>query len=176
MNAIGHPKPLTATGMISDRFGKDPNYSGYTAENGKEYAAKFGVDDFAGGFIRLEGDIILDFRISWAMNMDSPGDTIILGTEGGLRIPATECWNGTVGGEMTIYKEVEGLQTELKVPIINAKTDRIGQKIGSFVEAVKNGGTAPVPTSQIIYNQAIIDGLALSAALGREVEIEIPEI
>jgi len=110
------------------------------------------------------------------MNMDSPGDTIILGTEGGLRIPATECWNGTVGGEMTIYKEVEGLQTELKVPIINTKTDRIGQKIGSFVEAVKNGGTAPVPTSQIIYNQAIIDGLALSAALGREVEIEIPEI
>ena len=157
MNAIGHPKPLTATGMISDRFGKDPNYSGYTAENGKEYAAKFGVDDFAGGFIRLEGDIIL-------------------GTEGGLRIPATECWNGTVGGEMTIYKEVEGLQTELKVPIINAKTDRIGQKIGSFVEAVKNGGTAPVPTSQIIYNQAIIDGLARSAALGREVEIEIPEV
>ena len=70
----------------------------------------------------------------------------------------------------------EGLQTELKVPIINAKTDRIGQKIGSFVEAVKNGGTAPVPTSQIIYNQAIIDGIARSAELGHEIEINIPEI
>ena len=176
MNAIGHPKPLTATGMISNRFGKDPNYSGYAPENAAEFAEKFGVDDFAGGFIRLEGDIILDFRISWAMNLDTPGDTIILGTEGGLRIPSTECWNGSVGGEMTIYKEVEGLQTELKVPIINAKTDRIAQKIGSFVEAVKNGGTAPVPTSQIILNQAIIDGLARSAELGREVEIKIPEI
>ena len=108
--------------------------------------------------------------------MDSPGDTIILGTEGGLRIPATECWNGTVGGEMTIYKELEGVPTELKVPIIGGKCDRVGLKVGSFVEAVKNGGTAPVPTSQIIYNQAIIDGLARSAAIGREVEIEIPEI
>ena len=177
MNAIGHPKPLTATGMISNRFGKDPNYSGYNPKTAKEFAEKFGVDDFAGGFIRLEGDIILDFRISWAMNMDSPGDTIILGTEGGLRIPATECWNGTVGGEMTIYKELQGQQTELKVPIIgNGKCDRVGLKIGSFVEAIKNGGTAPVPTSQIILNQAIIDGLARSAALGREVEIEIPEV
>jgi len=176
MNAIGHPKPLTATGMISDRFGKDPHYSGYNPAYAEEFAEKFGVDDFAGGFIRLEGDIILDFRISWAMNMDSPGDTIILGTEGGLRIPATECWNGTVGGEMTIYKELEGVPTELKVPIIGGKCDRVGLKVGSFVEAVKNGGTAPVPTSQIIYNQAIIDGLARSAAIGREVEIEIPEI
>ncbi len=176
MNAIGHPKPLTATGMISDRFGKDPHYSGYNPAYAEEFAEKFGVDDFAGGFIRLEGDIILDFRISWAMNMDSPGDTIILGTEGGLRIPATECWNGTVGGEMTIYKELEGVPTELKVPIIGGKCDRVGLKVGSFVEAVKNGGTAPVPTSQIIYNQAIIDGLARSAAIGHEVEIEIPEI
>ncbi len=177
MNALGHPKPLTATGTVSNHFGTDPNYSGYRADLAQEYAAKFGVDDFGAGFIRLEGDIILDFRISWAMNMDTPGDTIILGTEGGLRIPSTECWNGTVGGEMTIYKEVEGLQTEVKVPIIgNGKFDRVGAKIGSFIEAIKNGGTAPVPTSQIIYNQAIIDALARSSALGREVEIEIPEI
>ena len=32
--------------------------------------------------MRLEGDIILDFRISWAMHADTPGDTIIFGTEG----------------------------------------------------------------------------------------------
>jgi predicted dehydrogenase len=176
MNAIGHPKPLTASGMISDRFGKDPNYCGYAPEYAKHHSEIFGVDDFAAAFIRLEGDIIIDFRISWAMNIDSPGDTIILGTKGGLRIPATECWNGTVGGDMTIYKEVGGLQTEIKVPMDRNKCDRVGLKVGSFVEAVKNGGTSPVPTSQIIYNQAIIDAIAKSAECGREVKIEIPEI
>ena len=176
MNAIGHPKPLTASGMISDRFGKDPNYCGYPAEYAKHHSEVFGVDDFAAAFIRLEGDIIIDFRISWAMNIDSPGDTIILGTKGGLRIPATECWNGTVGGDMTIYKEVGGLQTEIKVPMDRNKCDRVGLKVGSFVEAVKNGGASPVPTSQIIYNQAIIDAIARSAECGREVKIEIPEI
>ena len=49
-------------------------------------------------------------------------------------------------------------------------------KIRSFLDAIKEGGVAPVPTSQILYNQAIIDGIAKSAAAGREVEIEIPEI
>ena len=52
------------------------------------------VEDFAAGFVRLEGGIVLDFRISWAMHMDTLGDALILGTKGGLKIPSTECWNG----------------------------------------------------------------------------------
>ena len=46
----------------------------------------------------------------------------------------------------------------------------------SFLDAVKTGGKAPVPTSQIIINQAIIDGIVRSSKLGKEVEISIPEI
>ena len=49
-------------------------------------------------------------------------------------------------------------------------------KIRSFLDAIKTGGTAPIPSSQILYNPAIIDGIAKSAELGREVAIEIPEI
>jgi len=176
LNAIGYPKPLTVSGYKSNFFGIRPDYSGYVKRNHPEYAKKFEVDDFAAAFIRLEGDIILDFRIAWAMNMDTPGDTIILGTEGGLRIPSTECWNGTVGGEMTLYKEVCGVQTDLKIPVIKAKGDLFDLKIRSFLDAVKNGTEAPVPTSQILYNQAIIDGIFKSAEAGREIEIEIPEI
>lgn len=176
LNAIGYPKPLTVSGYKSAYFGTDPNYCGYRADKRAEYASKFGVDDFAAAFIRLEGDIILDFRISWAMNMDTPGDTIILGTKGGLRIPSTECWNGSVGGPMKIYHEVAGSQVETEIPIIKMKEGLFDLKIRSFLDAVKNGTPAPVPSSQIIYNQAILDGIARSAELGREVEIKIPEI
>ena len=181
LNAIGYPKPLTVSGYKSAFFGTDPNYSNYVHIGHPEYAAKFGVDDFAAAFIRLEGDIILDFRIAWAMNMDTAGDTLILGTKGGLRIPSTECWNGTVGGAMTLYHEVCGEQTETVIPIIEMPERKKGiglfdLKIRSFCDAVKNGGEAPVPSSQILYNQAIIDGIAKSAEAGREVEIVIPEI
>ncbi|MBQ1257795.1 MAG: Gfo/Idh/MocA family oxidoreductase [Clostridia bacterium] len=179
LNAIGYPKPLTVSGYKSAYFGTNPETQHadrfHTAE---ENAARFSVDDFAAGFIRLEGDIILDFRIAWAMHLDTPGDTIIMGTKGGLRIPSTECWNGTVGGEMTIYHDLAGVHMEEKVPILKDKNDKglFYKKVRSFLDAVVNGEPAPVPTSQILYNQAIIDGICKSAELGREIEISIPEI
>lgn len=173
LNAIGYPKPLTVTGYKSGFFGKRPeNYPAHP-----EYASIFGVDDFAAAFVRLEGGIVLDFRIAWAMNIDTPGDTIILGTKGGLRIPSTECWNGSVGGALKIYHEVAGSQVETEIPIIKDNGPSLfDRKIRSFLDAIKNGGTAPVPTSQILYNQAIIDGISKSSEIGREIEIVIPEI
>jgi predicted dehydrogenase len=172
LNAIGYPKPLTVTGYTSAFFGKDPAY--FT--NHPEYADVFSVDDFAAAFIRLEGGVILDFRISWAMNLDTPGDTIILGTKGGLRVPSTECWNGSIGGPLKIYKTVAGEEIEYEVPEKEDNVDNFYKKIRLFIDAVKEGGEPPVPSSQIIYNQAIIDGIAKSAALGREITLDIPEI
>ena len=180
LNAIGYPKPLTVTGYTSDFFGKDPHF--YEIEDKpREYADIFGVEDFAAGFIRLEGGIILDFRIAWAMHLDTPGDTIIMGTKGSLRIPSTDCWNGSIGGDMTIYSEISGSQVETKIPMIVydesiPENTNFYKKIRSFLDAVKEGGSAPVPTSQIIYNQAIIDGIVKSAKAGAELKIEIPEI
>ncbi len=168
LNAIGYPKPLTVTGYKSDFFGKADDY---------EHKDVFGVDDFAAGFVRLEGGIILDFRIAWAMNIDTCGDALILGTKAGLRIPSTECWNGSIGGPLKIYRNIGSSEVFTEIP--EKKNDSEGnfyKKIRSFLDAVKNGGEAPVPTSQILYNQAIIDGICKSAELGKEIEIEIPEI
>ena len=177
LNAIGYPKPLTVSGYKSDFFGKDPNYSGYPAGKKAEYAEVFGVDDFAAAFVRLEGGIILDFRIAWAMNLDTPGDTIIMGTKGSLRVPSTDCWNGTFYSPMKIYHEVAGLQTVTEVPLIPSdKIPLFDKKIRSFLDAIKYNLPAPIPSSQIIYNQAIIDGIAKSAEAGREIEVVIPEI
>ncbi len=178
LNAIGYPKPLTVSGYTSDFFGKNPNYSGYIKSGHQEYAKIFGVDDFAAAFVRLEGDIVLDFRISWAMHMDTPGDTIILGTEGGLRIPSTQCWNGTIGGDMTLYHDVAGEKVETIIPRTNPDrpTNCFELKIRSFLDAVQTGGEAPISTSEIIYNQAIIDHIIKSAKVGHEIPVEIPTI
>ncbi len=172
LNAVGYPKPLTVSGYTSAFFGKDP----VTFPEHPEYADLFSVDDFAAAFVRLEGGIILDFRIAWAMNMDTPGDTIILGTKAGLRIPSTECWNGSIGGPLKIYRTIAGSDVETIVPERDNDEDNFYNKIRLFVDAVKEGGCAPVPSSQIIYNQAIIDGISRSAKCGREVTVEIPEI
>lgn len=171
MGAVGYPKPLTVSGYTSNFFGTNPAYY----ETHPEYAEKFEVDDFAAGFVRLEGDIVLDFRISWAMNMDTCGDALILGTKGGLRIPSTECWNGEFDKPLTIYKTIGTTTLEYEVPLLPT-SDLFYKKLRSFVNAIKNNGEATVPSSEILYNQAIIDGIVRSAKLGHEIKIEIPEI
>ena len=172
LNAVGYPKPLTVSGYTSDFFGKDPKY--YPAH--PEYAKLFGVDDFAAGFVRLEGGIILDFRISWAMHMDTCGDALILGTKGGLRIPSTDCWNGEFDKPLKVYKTIGNQTLEYEVPLLPADKDLFGKKLRSFVNAIKNGGSAPIPSGEIVYNQAIIDGIVRSAKLGKEIDIEIPKV
>ena len=178
LNAIGYPKPLTVTGYKSDFFGKNPKYATpdkfHTAE---ENAKRFSVADFAAAFVRLEGGIILDFRISWAMHVDTPGDTIIFGKEGALRIPSTDCWNGTFTSPMTLYHDLAGKQVETVIPLIPHKGPGLFDiKIRSFLDAIKYNRPAPVPTSEILYNQAIIDHICKSAELGHEIEVVIPEI
>ena len=171
LNAIGYPKPLTVTGYTSDFFGTNPKY------NNPADAARFNVEDFAAAFVRLEGGIVLDFRISWAMHPDSPGDTIIFGKEGALRIPATDCWNGEMSGPMTIYHDVAGERVSTVVPLLkNHGKGLFYKKCRSFLDAIANGDPAPIPSSEILYNQAIIDHIVKSAELGKEVEVVIPEI
>ena len=173
LNALGYPKPLTVSGYKSAYFGTQPE----TYPKHPEYAGEFSVDDFAAAFIRMEDGLILDFRIAWAMNMDTPGDTILLGTKGGLRIPSTECWNGSMSGPMTLYHEVAGQSVETTLPILpNDFSELFYRKIRSFLDAVETGGKAPVSSSEILINQAIIDSIVRSANAGHEVTVEIPEI
>ncbi len=173
LNALGYPKPLTVSAVSFDHFGKNPKYCP------PEDAARFSVDDFCGAFIRLEGGITLDFRMSWAMHMDTTGNTIFLGTDAGLKVePANPeslwggAWDGSCGN-VTLFHDEFGEPTCTPVPLHAEDKDRFYQKCRAFVDAVEQGLPAPIPTSQIIYNQAIIDGIIRSCQCGHEVEIEV---
>ena len=176
LNAIGYPKPLTVSAVSYDYFGKNPKYTP------EEDAKRFSVDDFCGAFIRLEGGITLDFRMSWAMHMDTTGSTIFLGTDAGLKVePANVgtgwggAWDGSCG-DITLFHDEFGEMTSTPIPIHDHKEDRFFLKCRAFVDAVEQGLPAPIPTSQIIYNQAIIDGIIRSSACGHEVDIQIEEV
>ena len=171
LNAVGYPKPLTVSGYTSDFFGKDPvSFPGHP-----EYAEAFGVDDFAAGFVRLEGGIILDFRIAWAQHVDTFGDTLIVGTKGTLKIPSMPCYNGDLPSALKLHTEIAGKMVEVEIPKTKCP-NLFYQKLRSFVDSIKNGGEATIPSSQIVINQAIIDGIVKSSQLGREITIEIPEV
>jgi len=170
LNSLGYPKPLTVSASKFGVFGPSPVLYPQGCD-------RFDVDDFAVALIRLEGGITLDFRMSWAMHMDTTGATFFLGDKAGLKVlPAGGgAWDGTVGG-MTLFHDAFGLQTETPIPYKQHKLNLFLEKVRDFVNAVENGLPAPIPTSQIIYNQAIISGILESGRLGREVEVVIPEV
>ncbi|NMB11277.1 MAG: Gfo/Idh/MocA family oxidoreductase, partial [Firmicutes bacterium] len=175
MNALGYPKPLTVTAHSRDDFGKSPKY------NGGWEPDEFQVEDFGTAFIRLEGDIVLYFKISWAMHLDSMGATFFLGTDAGLKCTSggtgnwSGAWDGGVGS-ITLYYDLQGHQTESPIPLKAREYSLFTEKVRDFVLAVRDGGEAPISGEQIVRNQAIIDGILRSAATRREVDIVIPKI
>lgn len=173
LNALGYPKPLTVSASTSNYLGTNPRIH--------PEADRFEVEDFGVAMIRLEGDIILNFKISWAMHMDTLGATMFLGSEGGLKVtphgtgPWSGVWDGRVGS-MTLYHDLMGHLTESPIPVHGHNIHLFNEKVRDFVAAIRTGGPAPIPGDQILYNQAIIDGIIRSSEQKREIVIEIPNL
>ena len=92
-----------------------------------------------------------------------------------VKAPVGCCWDGAAG-DLILYKDdKDGKQVATPIPVEgnNVKMGMFESKIRAFVDACLTGGPAPIPTSQIIYNQAIIDGIIRSNACGHEVEIDL---
>ncbi|WP_079913247.1 Gfo/Idh/MocA family protein [Paenibacillus sp. 32352] len=170
LNAMGYPKPVTVSASSSNYFGTNSRYH-------KE-ASRFDVEDFGVAMIRFENDLVLNFKISWAMHMDTLGPTLFLGTEGGLKVtpagkgPWSGVFDGSVGA-ISYFHDVRGQHVESQIPIIEHNKNLFHEKVRDFVHAVLEGKQAPIPGEQIVRNQAIIDGIIRSSLLKREVTIDL---
>ena len=173
LNSIGYPKPTTVSAYTSDFFGKNPKYY--------NESERFSVDDFSVALIRFENGMVMDYRMSWAMHMDKMCDFVFLGTDAGLKIttPAKPpLWgsivDGTFGG-IYLMHDVLGEPVTTEISLAKGDVSIFTAKVRDFVDAIKEGRLAPIPTKQIIYNQAIIDAMVRSAAEKKEIKIEIPD-
>ena len=175
LHAVGYPKPITVSAIATDYFGKNAKYW--------PEAATFNVDDFSVALVRMEGDLTFIFKQSWAMHADSLGDTLWLGTEGAIKIVHGHKEHSAPSRYM-YYTDVNGMQIDSVIePSIPFATygekpvkDSFAAKIRGFVDAIITNGPAPIPGEEILYNQAICDGIYRSAKLKREIEIVIPSI
>lgn len=171
LNTMGHPRPVSVSAFTSNHFGRNPLYHGE--------ADQFEVEDFGAAMVRFENDMVLQFKISWAMHMDSLGSTMFLGTDAGLKVqpfgsgPWSGVWDGKIGA-MTLFHDEFGGHTTTEVPLIGHDLDLFFEKVRDFAEAVRDGRPAPIPADEIVIQQAIIDGILRSAEAKREVSVELP--
>lgn len=171
--ALNHPRPLTVSAFSSNRLGTNPAIC--------PEADRFDVEDFGVAFIRFENDMVMTFKTSWAMHLDSMGSTFFLGSEGGLKLGSgrTGAWGGSFDclGDIRMYRDMMGRQTETVIPLSGQPLDEpFFLKISDFVRAIRDDAPAPVPASEILVQQTIIDALLRSAAQKREVDVEWPSI
>ena len=80
------------------------------------------------------------------------------------------------GNVVDIFDELSRALGCKVVEISALKGAGVTEAAEAAIDAAKNGTPSPMPSSEIIYNQAIIDGIAKSAALGKEITLDIPEI
>lgn len=170
LNTLGYPKPLTVSAYTSNYFGTNPKYH--------RESSQFDVEDFGVAIIRFEGDLVLNFKTSWAMHMDTLGATMFLGTDAGLKVtpagtgPWSGVWDGRVGS-ISVFHDIQGHHTESSIPLIQHQLSVFEEKIKDFVRALREGTGAPIPGEQILRNQAILDGVLRSSVTKREVEIDV---
>lgn len=166
MHLLGNPRPLTVSAVTSAHFGNSPKYS-ETASTNPYDREKFDVEDFSAAFIRLEGGINFIVRISWAMHMDTLGPSIILGTDGGIKMER---------GSLKLFHDQSGRSAETNITV-PAEDNRNAwrQKVETFVRAIQAGGPAPIPAKEILYGQAILDAIYRSADANKEISVELPD-
>ena len=163
---LGNPEPLTASTYCHQRVRAHPQAVGPSTEGIDPDNIDPDFEDFGYAFVRLDGGTILtveaDFlqppstrREGWAFLCDRGSASI-----SPIRLwhDDGEAWRDRSPAPGTI----QPCSYDMK-PLING-----------FLEAVWEGGEAPVSGTEIVRIQCLMDALYESASLGREVEVAPP--
>lgn len=127
---------------------------------------EFDVEDMAAGYMRLEGDLTIFFKTSWAANVPKGhGHTLILGTEGGLTLDP-----------MVLATNMNGHQIEV-TPDVPADAHGVFAghwgETAHFVRVIKGEEKELiVKPEQVLNVMKALDALYQSSALGHEVIVE----
>lgn len=159
---LNHPLPKRVSGVTYCHIGKQPGPPPLGSWHWNPETME--VEEFGAAFIRFEGDLTLNFKISWAMNLDSLGSTYFLGTKAGLRLSPLE-----------LYRDEFGCMTTVTFQGLPQEPDTFKEEILDFIRAIRNHLPSPIPPEQAILTNIIMDAIYRSAEAGEEVKVEIPE-
>jgi len=148
------------TGVAGAKFGpKGEGYSNF-AKVPRSYYSKYDSDDYAGGFIRFEGDIGLQVESFWASHQAPEFQLELFGTKAGARY-----------SPLTIYKTVDGAPQDIKVELPQGK-DPWDAIANHFIECILGGEACEAPLRHGLVVQEMMEAVLKSAETGREVRMK----
>jgi len=148
---LGSPQPCTVSAMT---------YRGI--EDLPKLETKFDVEEHASLFVRFANDTNITFETSWATNLESGENVIILGSKGGLRLHP-----------FTYYTKQDGEHIALTIDLARRRswTNQMEMLIDDFALACLEDRVPKTPGEDGLKVMQVISAAYESANLGREVEI-----
>ncbi len=166
---MGNPKVAAVSGSTYTKFGdrdqgKNSTPNGALTPRPYDYR-EFDVEDFAGGFLRLENGGTIVLKTSWASYIPEANQSghMLLGTEGGMTFsPLTV--TSRMGGH--VIKAEPEIPPPPNVPFHGhwAETE-------NFVAAIRGDAELIVKREEVLNVMGALDALYASAAAGREVQV-----
>ncbi|MCS7225312.1 MAG: Gfo/Idh/MocA family oxidoreductase [Armatimonadetes bacterium] len=110
---MGRPKVVSVSGFTLNGIGArglrlDRGWQPADIKNGLDRDLTYDVEDYAGGFLRLENGAVLLFEVCWQMNLKSDvWGTFVAGSEGGASLPPLEVYRTLLGEPVTVRLQVE---------------------------------------------------------------------
>ncbi len=164
---LGRPKPISVSGVAGAVFG--PRGRGYWnyAVPPAEYVARFASDDYAGGFIRFEGNIGLQIESFWASHQAEESAFEIFGDEAGAKM--------TMGGPapITIYRTLDGAPNDNVVKMPDGIPNAWDNIAAHFTACVLDGVPCEAPLRDGLVIQQMLEAVLASAESGREFRFDV---
>lgn len=155
---MGHPKPVAASGKTYTKIGNTPGHVGVW---GPWDHTKFTVEDYAGGFIRLDNGASIVLESSFAANLgDERMSASLMGTKGGAET-----------SPLRIFGEQHGALIDI-TPVHLPSWSSYEAEVRGFYDAIQNDTEPPVTGEQALDVMKILDAIYSSSEQDREVRID----
>lgn len=127
----------------------------------------YNVEELGLGFVRLEGGMTLDIIEAWAVHMDKFEGSMILGSEGGVRIDPFGYYRNL--GDLELNSSADLNRLEWRRRTVHEVGDGYDSTQHHWIAALQ-GRVDLIPMDEIALNTMLIsEGIYLSDKLGREV-------
>jgi predicted dehydrogenase len=158
---LDNPKPMRISGKIYQETDMDARRREISAYN---------VEELGMGFVRLDGDIILDIIESWAIHLDGFPGSYVVGSKGGVRLNPFGYFHSV--GDLSFDSTANLGEFDYRMHNVHEQGDIYDSPQHHWVAALQ-GRVELLPSAELALNTMLIsEGIYLSSELGREVTAE----
>lgn len=158
---LGNPNILRISGKT---------YQETPMDERRQTASGYNVEELGLGFVRLDGGLTLDIIEAWAVHLDKMDGSVVLGSEGGVRLDPFGYFH-TVG-DIDFDTTTPLDRFEWRQHAVHEVGDVYDSPQHHWVAALQ-GRVELIPMDEIALNTMLIsEGIYLSDRLGREVTAE----